>query len=180
MRRQSSKGFVVVICALGATFLLAPDAHAHSPAVPQVGSAREPEISSGLRAHPDSAAVLRVIEQYSAALAAGDSVRALALLTPDAVVLESGGMETRDEYRSHHLPADIAFSSSIPSQRTVRRVQVKGDMAWVASTSSSKGKFRGRAVNSIGAELIVLTRTPDGWRISAIHWSSRTRRQGDR
>jgi hypothetical protein len=30
-------------------------------------------------------------------------------------------------------------------------------------------------VNSIGAELMVLTRMMDGWKISAIHWSSRTR-----
>jgi hypothetical protein len=29
-------------------------------------------------------------------------------------------------------------------------------------------------VNSAGAELMVLTRMPDGWRISAVHWSSRT------
>jgi hypothetical protein len=31
-------------------------------------------------------------------------------------------------------------------------------------------------VNSTGAELMVLRRDGDGWRIVAIHWSSRTRR----
>lgn len=173
------KLFVVVSCALAGAIVLSPDTHAHSAAVARSGSAQR-ATSTDRRSHPDSVAVLQVVEQYSAALTAADSANALSLLTPDAVVLESGGMETRDEYRSHHLPADIAFSSGVPSQRTVRRVQVKGDMAWVASTSTSQGEYRGRSVNSTGAELMVLTRTPNGWRISAIHWSSRARRQGDR
>jgi hypothetical protein len=40
----------------------------------------------------------------------------------------------------------------------------------------AQGEFRARAVNSVGAELAVLTRAGDGWRIRAIHWSSRARR----
>jgi ketosteroid isomerase-like protein len=47
-------------------------------------------------------------------------------------------------------------------------------VAWATSTSTARGEFRGRPVNSEGAELMVLTRTPEGWKISAIHWSSRT------
>ena len=56
------------------------------------------------------------------------------------------------------------------------RVVVRGDAAWVSSTSSTTGEYRGRQVDSSGAELMVLSRTPQGWRIAAIHWSSRTRR----
>ena len=128
------------------------------------------------QASADSAAAVAVVAQYHAALAGGDSATALRLLAPDAVILESGGLETVAEYRAHHLPADIAFAAGVPAQRTVRSVRVLGDMAWVASTSVSQGEFRGRAINSAGAELIVLARTADGWRISAIHWSSRARR----
>ena len=133
--------------------------------------------SSVARAEQDSADVVDVVARYGTALAAGDSGGALTLLSRDAVILESGAMETVAEYRAHHLPADIAFAAGVPSQKTVQRVQVRGDMAWVASTSISKGRFRGRDVNSAGAELMVLTRTASGWRISAIHWSSRARRQ---
>jgi len=125
----------------------------------------------------DSVAVTEIVSRYHAALARSDSAAALQLLAPDAVILESGGVETRDEYRSHHLPADIAFAAAVPMKRSITRVTARGDVAWVASTSTSQGEFRGRAVNSAGAELMVLTRTSDGWRISAIHWSSRTRRQ---
>jgi uncharacterized protein (TIGR02246 family) len=125
----------------------------------------------------DSAAVAAVVDRYHRALATGDSAAALALLAPDAVVLESGGVESRAEYRGHHLPADIAFARAVPSERGPVRVTVQGSVAWAASTSSTRGRFRNRDVNSAGAELMVLSRSADGrWLIRAIHWSSRTRR----
>ena len=127
-------------------------------------------------AQADSTEVARVVTAYHHAMSQGDSSAALALLASDAVILESGGVETRDEYRSHHLPADIAFAMAVAGQRTRVRVSVRGDVAWAWSTSTSQGEFRGRPVNSAGAELMVLTRTAVGWRISAIHWSSRARR----
>lgn len=126
----------------------------------------------------DSAAVAAVVAKYHAALAAGDSATALTLLADDAVILESGGAETRAEYRSHHLPADINHARSVHSERKHVRVQVHHDIAWTASTSTSQGESNGRAVNSTGAEMMVLVRTPTGWKISAIHWSSRQRRTG--
>lgn len=124
----------------------------------------------------DSAAVAQTVHRYHAALSAGDSAAALALLAPDAVILESGGVESRAEYRSHHLPADIEFARAVRSEQGPIRVRVQGDAAWATSTSTTQGEFRGRAINSAGAELMVLMRTQQGWRITAIHWSSRTRR----
>ncbi|HWO94742.1 MAG TPA: DUF4198 domain-containing protein [Dehalococcoidia bacterium] len=124
----------------------------------------------------DSSEVANVVARYHEALAVGDSATALSLLASDAVVLESGEMETREEYRSHHLPADIQFARAVRSERSPLRVTLRGDVAWVSSTSTAQGQYRGRAVNSAGAELMVLTREADGWRIRAIHWSSRTRR----
>lgn len=126
----------------------------------------------------DSAAVAGVISKYHEALAAGDSVAALALLADDAVILESGGVETRAEYRSHHLPGDISFAKAIKSQRGPVLVRVHGDVAWASSTSSTQGEMNNRTINSVGAELMVLVRSAQGWKISAIHWSSRQRRPG--
>ncbi|HEX2081479.1 MAG TPA: nuclear transport factor 2 family protein [Longimicrobium sp.] len=125
----------------------------------------------------DSAEVAATVERFHRALASADSAAALALLTDDVEILESGGIETRQEYRSHHLASDIEFARAVPSQRGPLRVHVAGDVAWTTSTSTSEGEFRGRAINAVGAELMVLRRTPQGWRIAAIHWSSRTRRQ---
>jgi len=124
----------------------------------------------------DSAAVVEVIERYHAALSAGDTATAMSLLSPDAVVLESGGIESREEYRSHHLPADMAFARAVPRERGPIQVRVNGNTAWAASTSVTQGTFRDREINSQGAELMVLRRTDAGWRIEAIHWSSRSRR----
>lgn len=124
----------------------------------------------------DSAAAIATVTRFHTALAAGDSAGALSLLSNDVMILESGGVETRDEYRAHHLPGDMAFAQAIKSERLVRRVTVRGDVAWVTGTSTTTGDYRGRAVNSAGAELVVLVRTPQGWRISAVHWSSRARR----
>ena len=126
----------------------------------------------------DSADAAAVVRRFHGALASGDSATALALLLPEAVILESGGVEDIAEYRAHHLSADIEFARAVEETRTPVRVSVRGDLAWAAGTSTAKGQFRGRAVDSTGAELMVLARTADGWRIVAIHWSSRARRRG--
>lgn len=130
----------------------------------------------------DSADAAQTVSLFHAALARGDSATALRLLAPDARILESGDVEDREGYRRHHLPADIAFARGVPSTRTVVSVVVAGDVAWVSSTSETKGTLNGRAVNSVGAELMVLTRDPHAahtgaadaprWVIRAIHWSS--------
>jgi uncharacterized GH25 family protein/ketosteroid isomerase-like protein len=140
------------------------------------GEDRTTAVSSAGVARSDSAAVVSIVERYHRALETGDSTAALALLTSDAIILESGGVETRAEYRAHHLPADITFARAVKSSRSLSRVVLRGEVAWVASTSTVQGEFRGRAVNSAGAELMVLVRGTGGWQISAIHWSSRARR----
>jgi len=126
----------------------------------------------------DSLAVVAVVAQFRSALLAGDSTAALRSLANDAVIIEAGSIETRDEYRAHHLPADIAFAQAVPSTVNSLSATLRGDVAWVTSTSVTTGTFQGRAVNSAGAELMVLSRTPQGWQIRAIHWSSRRRNPG--
>jgi ketosteroid isomerase-like protein len=121
----------------------------------------------------DSAAAVATAERFHAALAAGDSATALSLLTSDVTILESGGMENVTQYRSHHLPADIAFAQAVKSARKLEHVHIRGDVAWIVASTTSEGTFRDRPVNSVGVELMVLTRQQGSWRISAIHWSSR-------
>lgn len=122
----------------------------------------------------DSGSAVAAVERFRAALAGGDSTTALAMLAPDAIILESGDVETRAGYRSHHLPADIEFARAIPGTHTLKSVIVHGDAAWVSSTSITKGRMKERAINSAGSELIVLSRRDkqSPWQIRAIHWSS--------
>lgn len=131
---------------------------------------------SAVPAANDSVQVVRTIEEFHRALAAGDTAVVQRLLAPRATILESGGVETRAEYLSHHLPGDIAFARAVPRERGGIAVEVRDDIAWASSTSNVKGRFRDRDIDSLGAELMVLERTAAGWQISAIHWSSRPRR----
>ena len=126
----------------------------------------------------DSVTALALVERFHQALENGDSLAALDLLAADAVILENGGREDKAEYGRHHLPGDIAFAGAVPSRPGQRRVTVQGDAAWVTSISTTTGEYRGRKIDLQGAELIVLSREPQGWRIRAIHWSSRPRSQG--
>lgn len=122
----------------------------------------------------DHSAVAATVERFHAALQAGDSTAVVGLLESDAVIVEAGGVEGVDDYRRGHLTADIAFARSVEPRREVSRVTVEGDVAWAVSQSVAEGEFQGRNVASQGAELMVLNRRSDGWRIAAIHWSSRS------
>lgn len=124
----------------------------------------------------DSAAVAQVIHAYHAALQAADTAAALGLLADDLLVAESGGLETREEYVSHHLPGDMAFAGAVSREPLSLHVTVAGDVAWAVSSSRTTGTYRDRAINSVGAELMVLSRVGGAWRIRAIHWSSRQAR----
>ena len=125
----------------------------------------------------DSAAIVEIVGRFHAALEHGDSAGAATLLDERAVILESGELETRDDYLGHHLTADIAFARTVRSSRQLRRVQQAGDGAWVVSISRAVGTFAGRPVDSEGVELMTLVRTSAGWRIAAIHWSSHRRQR---
>lgn len=119
-----------------------------------------------------------VVTAYHEALAAGDSVSALALLADDVVILESGGLETKEQYRSGHLSGDMRFAQAVPRERGAISVEVVGDVAWAWSTSVTTGRMGDREINAQGAELMVLAYAGGAWRIKAIHWSSRARVDG--
>jgi ketosteroid isomerase-like protein len=130
-------------------------------------------LPSALAAQSDEGAVAAVVDAYHTALASGDSTTALSLLAEDVTILESGGVEDKEHYRSGHLAGDMRFAAAVPRERSEITVTVAGDIAWAWSTSTTQGRMGDREINSRGAELMVLSRTGDSWRIRAIHWSSR-------
>jgi ketosteroid isomerase-like protein len=116
--------------------------------------------------------IAATVAAFHDALKKGDRAAVMALLAPDAQILEGGHAESREEYEKGHLASDIEFAQAVPSTREKIVVRQEGPAAWATSASRVSGTFKGREVNSAGAELIVLTKTPDGWLIRAIHWSS--------
>jgi len=114
----------------------------------------------------------QAVVRFHAALAAGDRAAALALLAADAIVIENGKVEPRGDYAAQHLAADIDFARQVKVDRNKPRTVVEGHTAWVSSVSTVKGEFKGRPVNLVNAELMVLALHQGRWLIRAIHWSS--------
>lgn len=140
-----------------------------------VPAQRQPAASASACRASDSAAVIHVASRFHEILSTGDTTGIDALLALDLRVLEGGTVENRREYLSHHLSADIAFAKAVPEKRTLFSYTCEGDVAWLVSTWAASGKFNRRDINSVGAELLVLSRIPNGWSIRAIHWSSAKR-----
>lgn len=121
---------------------------------------------------PDAAAIKKTAEEFHQALARGKSDQVMALLQAGALLVEGGTVQTREEYESEHLPADIAYAAAVPGKQLSAVVRQDGDIAWVTSTFSVTGKFHDKTIDELAAETMVLTKTSSGWRIRAIHWSS--------
>ena len=113
------------------------------------------------------------VDAFHAALAAGDTKQALALLADDVLIYEGGGAEeSKAEYASHHLEADMAFLKGVKQSTVARSAQVRGDVAWVMSQGKTIGTFKDKAVDSASTETMVLRRFDGVWKIVHIHWSA--------
>ena len=137
---------------------------AHEPSAPASAHAGLPAVARGAAA---------VVDSFHAALHRGDTAAAAALLADDALIFEGGGVErSKAEYVGHHLPADAAFSREVTSIVTRRSGNAFGNLAWVASEGKATGAYKGKALNLVTAETMVLRRAGRGWKILHVHWSS--------
>jgi len=120
--------------------------------------------------------VLRTVEEFHSALSAGDASAVSRLLDPAVLIMEGGNVErSRDEYAAHHLKSDVKFMRSVKYTLERQTGDSIGDMAWVASEAALAGESKGKPLDLVSTESLVLKRTNDGWRIVHIHWSSRER-----
>lgn len=122
---------------------------------------------------PSARSAAATVDAFHSALRRGDTRAATALLANDVLIFEGGGVErSRAEYESHHLGADAEFSKAVPSMLTRRSGEAHGTMAWIASEGRITGTYKGKPVDRLTAETIVLRRAGRGWKIVQIHWSS--------
>jgi ketosteroid isomerase-like protein len=131
-----------------------------------------PACGSTTPKHSD-AEVAAVLESFYGAIKRGDAKAAMSVVAPDALFVESGRLETRAQYETNHLPADIDFEKQVTGTRDPLRITFKDDAAWVVATTTYDGKFEGAPVRFVSAQLMVLTKDADAWKIRSIHWSSR-------
>lgn len=157
---------VPIFAAAAAALLAAPA---------QVSAEAPARTAATAEALPEAARVAAAaVDAFHAALRRGDSGAALVLVADEAVVFEEGRAErSKAEYALRHAAADAAFSKAVPSVRSRRSGHAAGDLAWIASESRTKGRFKGQDVDRIMVETMVLRRDPAGaWKIVHIHWSS--------
>ena len=115
----------------------------------------------------------RVVDGFHAALRRGDQNAALNFLSDDALIYESGGVERgKAEYAAHHLAADAAFSKAVPGRVTRRHGFAAGNLAWIATEGRTTGAFKGKPVDVVTTETMVVRRIAGVWRIVHVHWSS--------
>lgn len=114
------------------------------------------------------------VNAFTTALKTGDAAGAAQWLAPDVVIYEGGEVErSRDEYQAHHLAADIAYLKTAEVQLLKREGGENGDTAWVNTETRVRGKSsRGRDIDVLSTETVLLRKTPEGWRITHLHWSS--------
>lgn len=119
---------------------------------------------------PDAA-----VTAFHVAVKSGNAKAAEQLLAADAIFMESGGIETRAEYVTNHLPEDIKFEKAVTSAWKPVKLTVQGDVAWATSTEDITGSFEGSPVNLAVVELMVLSRQNGVWKVRSIAWSSKRR-----
>jgi len=145
-----------------------PDAHAQH--------AKPGAAASAMDVPQDALPAVEIVDQFGKALASGDLKTVGDLLDPAVLILESGGAErSRDEYLGHHAIADAAFLKGAHQQIKRRIARISGETTWVGTESELHATKDGKATTTLSTETMVLNRTPQGWRIVHIHWSSRTK-----
>jgi hypothetical protein len=114
------------------------------------------------------------MDAFQRALADGKRDAALALLSPDVQIFESGYVErSRDSYAAHHLDSDIDFLRSTQSRLLRHEERRAGATAVVMRETETTGSYENAEVHLFGLETAVLEQRGDGWRIVHLHWSSR-------
>jgi ketosteroid isomerase-like protein len=144
------------------------------PILPIVGAAAIHSMLPAMLAAQgdDRASVTAAVEAFYGAMKAGDAAAAMRMVATDAVFVEGGRLETRAEYEKGHLPADIDFERAVAAKRGPLTITVNNDTAWVVGLTDYVGTFNGKPVNSVSAQLMVLTRSGGRWLIRSVHWSS--------
>jgi ketosteroid isomerase-like protein len=114
------------------------------------------------------------VDRFTAALSAGDLVKAGAELDSNVLILESGAAErSAAEYLRGHAKEDAAFLKTAHQQLVHRSAHATGDFAWVATESELHIQKDGKPVTVLSTETMLLQRGTSAWKIVHIHWSSR-------
>jgi len=122
---------------------------------------------------PAAEAAVKTVDGFMAALAGGQFETARQLMTQDAVVMANGVvLGPRDAYIAGPAKKVAAALQSSQRQLLDRKVDAGGNVALVLSEKLVKPAKQGVPAEVL-IETMVLARTPQGWKVAHIHWSTR-------
>ncbi|MEX0915389.1 MAG: c-type cytochrome [Wenzhouxiangellaceae bacterium] len=114
----------------------------------------------------------QVIDGFRHALVEGRREAALTFFHPRATIIESGHVQSVEEYAAGHLGSDMAFLSEIAIEQLSRDTQLGKDQATVETRSRFRGQVNDQSIDLESIEFATLIETDEGWRISQVAWSS--------
>lgn len=114
----------------------------------------------------------RTVVAFHDALSNSNAKTVMAVLSPDVIILEGARIErSAQEYREHHLQADMRFSAAVNTTTVDHYVRVHNDTAVSISRSRTVGTYKGKQIDRQGNETLVLKLIDGHWKITHIHWS---------
>ncbi|MEO3677471.1 nuclear transport factor 2 family protein [Rheinheimera sp. FR7-31] len=120
----------------------------------------------------ESTAAAQTVTAFHQALRAGDAKAVRAMLADDVLIVEGNGVErSADEYASHHMLADMKFMAAVQAQALEHQTKVLGNVAYSVSRTQLTGDYKGKPVDVVSKETLVLVDNGDGWKIVHVHWS---------
>ena len=120
-------------------------------------------------------AVIQSLSSFHQAIVENDSQKARELLSDSVRILEGGGIETKQEYLSHHFHSDGKFLSAMKREVESQNVKIEGNTAWISTQTHTWGTYSDRKLDLNSLELAVLKKEEGHWQITALHWSSASR-----
>lgn len=124
---------------------------------------------------PTEKNVIKTLDAFHQAIIDNDSQAAQNLLSESVRILEGGNIETKDEYLSHHFHSDGKYLSAMKREVESRNVTIEGNTAWVSTQTHTWGTYNDRKLDLNSLELAVLKKEGKNWKITALHWSSRSK-----
>jgi uncharacterized protein (TIGR02246 family) len=126
----------------------------------------------------DARSIDEWLKGYDAAFIAKDLDRLARFYHPDVTIYEGAGVNNGwADYRDRHLGPELKAFENLEFGHANRRVHMLGDRAaYVISEYFIKAKMKGRTLDSIGRETLVVEKQADGtWKIRHSHTSGRAR-----
>lgn len=67
--------------------------------------------------------------------------------------------------------SDMAFLPNIDREMIDQNVSIAGDLAWIVTHSRTFGTYKGRPIDNVGREMLIMKHDGQNWKITLIHWA---------